>query len=158
MAFATDIPDRCEIEWPSLCHEAGHVIVAIKVNIAFEHVEIRKGGCGEVDIALGPLDCAPDECTNEEIRRWQQFYAAGAAAETLLCGDYRAYASRKDRELHARLQSRFLQGRSTGWEMDVERVIHLLNRDTVEMVANALAKHRKLSEDQVYELLGCALP
>ncbi len=153
MTSTETTPNMREIEWPSLCHEAGHAIVATILDIPFNHVEISKGGCGAVDITCGPLD-EPDSCTEKEILQWQQFYAAGAAGETLLCGSYRAYASRQDREMHSQFQAQFLQGRPANWESDIESAIHLLNRDDVEMLANALEDRRQLTDVQVYKLLG----
>ncbi len=146
-------PDIPEIERRSLYHEAGHAIVATNFDIPFNYVEISKDGRGVVDIACGPLD-EPDSCTEKEALQWQQFYAAGAAAETLLWGNHRDYASRVDQNIHARFQAQFLQGHPANWESDIESAMHLLNRDDVELLANALADQRRLTEDQVYKLLG----
>jgi hypothetical protein len=107
-----------EEEWQITCHEAGDAIVGARLQISFLHVERGDGEHGEVHIGVGPIEDPDGDWTEDEISRWQQFYAAGAAAEKLLFGDYREYASRRDRYLHEVLEKRWRPNRSGAWEKD----------------------------------------
>jgi hypothetical protein len=122
------------------------------------HVERGEGEDGEVPVGVGPIEDPRHNWTQDEISRWQQFYAAGAATEKFLFGDYREYGSRRDQALHERLEEQRRPNRSAGWEADIQSAIKLLDRESVEKVAKELDLHRKLSDEEVYKLLGCTPP
>jgi hypothetical protein len=132
--------------------------VAVRLQIPFLHVERGDGDYGEVAVGVGPIENPTGNWTQDEISRWQQCYAAGAAAEQLLFGAYRQYASRQDRDRHDVLERTWSQSRRGGWERDVQSAMKLLDRESVEKVAKELDQRQKLSEDEVYELLGYTLP
>ena len=80
-----------EEAWKITCHEAGHAVAGVRLNVPFTHVERGDGEHGAVPVGVGPVDAPDHDWTDDEISRWQQFYAAGAAAEKLLFGEYREY-------------------------------------------------------------------
>ena len=138
-------------------HEAGHAVMAVYHNIVFESVVLRSDGRGALDIRFGPLD-EDGECYSGMIDQWQELYAAGAAAELLVFGDYQRKRSRVDEGLHRQLQARFSPGRSPEWERDVNRARHTLCRCDVETIAVALDQRESLTEDEVWVLLGREIP
>jgi hypothetical protein len=147
-----------EKAWQITCHEAGHAIVGVRLEIPFLHVERGDGEHGEVPVGVGPNEEPRSDWTLEEIARWQQFYAAGAAAERLLFGAYREYGARRDRHLHELLERQWRPGRAGGWDQDIRCAMELLDRASVEKVARELDRQRRLSDEQVYELLDCKPP
>jgi len=147
-----------EEQWQITCHEAGHAVVGARRQIPFLRVERGDGEYGEVPVGVGPIENPDGSWTEDEISRWQQFFAAGAAAEQLLFGTYREYASRRDRSFHDVLERRWRANRCSGWDQDIQSAMELLDCESVEKVARELDRHGKLSDEQVYELLGCQLP
>ncbi len=144
-----------EAAWKITCHEAGHAVVAARLKVPFCYVR-RKGGNQDLtEVAVGPLESTEDNRTQEEIARWQQFYAAGAAAELLLFGCYRPYAASRDRFLHDKCEKMRQQSRNDGWEDDIESALIVLNRDSIEKVAKELDRNGELSDEEVCDLLGC---
>lgn len=141
-----------------LYHEAGHAVMAVCHNIPFESVVIESGGCGEVDIRLGPLDEAIEDQLVSKIIQWQEMYAAGAAAEMLVYGDHHETLSRRDKELYGQLQARFRPGKPPRWEEDVNHARRVLKRCDIETVGNALNERNKLSEEEVWKLLSLEIP
>lgn|GEM_PF-6185344 len=103
-----------EEEWQITCHEAGHAVVGVRHQIPFWQVERGEREHGEVPIGVGPIVNPDRNWTEDEISRWQQFYAAGAAAEQLLFGTYREYAACRDRHFHDILERRWRANRSDG--------------------------------------------
>jgi hypothetical protein len=147
-----------EEAWQITCHEAGHAVAGVRLQIPFCHVERGDNEYGEVEVGVNPIEEPSGDWTQDEISRWQQFYAAGAATEQLLFGSYREYASRGDRCLHDVLEKRRRANRSDGWDQDIQSVMNVLDRGSIEKVARELDQHKKLSSEQVYELLGCDPP
>ena len=144
-----------EEAWQITCHEAGHAVVGVRLQVPFEYVERGEDEHGEVPIAVGPIENPSGNWTRDEISEWQRFYAGGAGAEQLLFGSYREYACSRDKYLHAVLEKQWQPNRRRGWEQDVQSAMKLLDRQSVEKVAKELELQRKLSDDQVYQLLGC---
>jgi len=147
-----------EEAWQITCHEAGHAVVGVRHQINFLHVERGDGEHGEVPVGVGPIENPSRNWTQDEISRWQQFYTAGAAAEQLLFGAYREYGSSHDRCLHDVLEKRWRPNRCGGWDQDIQSAMKLLDRESIVNVAKELDRQKKLTDEQVYELLGCAPP
>jgi hypothetical protein len=139
--------------WQVTCHEAGHAVVGVRLEIPFLYVERGDGEHGEVPVGVGPLENPGRSRSPSEISRWQQFYAAGAAAEQLLFEGYRDYWASRDKFLHEQLEKLRSQSRADAWDQDVRNALSVLDRESVEKVARALDHHRKLTDVQVYELL-----
>jgi hypothetical protein len=149
--------------WKITYHEAGHAFVAARLKIPFNYVERGEGEHGLVDVSNGPLDDflpgAPKRTrTEDEISHWQKFFAAGAAAERLLFGSYRDYASSHDQAKNEKLETLRPQQRSDGWERDVQSAMEILDQEAVKKLAGELDREKKLAEAQVYEILGFASP
>ena len=143
-----------EEAWQITCHEAGHAVAAVRLDTPFTHVERGEGEHAEVHPGNNPVNTPETMWTGGEVSRWQQFYAAGTAAEIVLFGDYRSYGSRKDRSLHELLEMRWRPSRSNGWKQDIQSVIEILDGGAVVRVAKQLDERRTLSEEEVYQLLG----
>jgi hypothetical protein len=155
--MAKDEPRQITKEeaWQISCHEAGHAVLGVRLQIPFLRVERGDGEYGEVPVGVGPIEAPEGNWGQDDISRWQLFYAAGAAAEQLLFDGYRDYASRRDRSLHEALESRRRQKRIKGWDEDIQSAMPILDEESVEKVAKELDRQRRLSELQVYRLLGC---
>jgi hypothetical protein len=138
-----------------LYHEAGHAVVGVRLQIPFGPVEVRDGENGEVSVGVGPLESPDRRHSEEEISRWQLFYAAGEAAEQLLFGDHRDYGTTVDRALHERLEKLRSVQRHRAWDLDIQSVVKVLDSEAVQKIAESLGQHRKLSDEQVHNLLGC---
>lgn len=147
-----------EEAWQTTCHEAGHALVAARLGIPFTHVERGEGEHGKVEVGVGPIEDPEHNWTLHQISCWQQFHAAGAAAEKFLFGSYREYGVRQDRRQHAKLESRWRPGRSNGWEGDVQSAMNLLDREAIEKIAKELDRRGILSAEEVYVLLDCLPP
>jgi hypothetical protein len=143
-----------EEAWQITCHEAGHVVLAARHRIPFSHAERGDGDTGEVSVNVGP----GEKPNQDEIRRWQQFYAGGAAAEKLLFGSYFENGSRNDRALHEELEGKRCPRRTGGWDQDVLDAANDLDRESVERIAKELGQRGRLGDEEVYELLGCPPP
>jgi hypothetical protein len=143
-----------EDAWRITCHEAGHAVAAVRNQIAFSHVERGDGEQGQMVFDHGPIENPTSNWTKEAISRWQQVYAAGAAAELLLFGDYRRYASSRDQRLHDKLEKCWCPDRSGGWEKDIQSALKLLDRESLEKVAEKLERRKKLSGEKVHEILS----
>ena len=113
---------------------------------------------GEVVMGVTPLDDEGDWESSDDMRRWQQFYAAGAASEVLLFGEYSPHSSSSDRQNHDAYEMRSHAIRSDGWDQDISATLAVLDRESVELVARELAERTRLEEEQVYEILHCVLP
>jgi hypothetical protein len=151
----TGPPDEA---WQITCHEAGHAVAAVFLEVMFECVERGDGDFGQVPVGVGPLDNPLRSWTEDEVSCWQRFYAAGAAAEKLLFAAYRPYACRVDQSLHNKLEKLRSTQRNDGWEQDVEAAVAILDQQSIEKVACELDHERKLTAEQVYEILGCVPP
>jgi hypothetical protein len=144
--------------WRISCHEAGHAIVAVRLLLPFDSVERGLGDQGFVD-GSNPIDDDEDQCwPNDCLRKYQCFYAAGAAAEKLLFELWREPALRVDRKHHALIEQRLNQHRTSGFDEDIQAAARLLKACEVESVAKQLAQKRKLTFAEVAELIGCQLP
>jgi hypothetical protein len=88
-------------------------------------------------------------------RGGSSFCAAGAAAEELLFGNYQEHGCSQDRRCHAILEKRWRATRAGGWEQDIQSAAKVLDRESVEKVARELDRKKKLSDEEVYESLGC---
>jgi hypothetical protein len=144
--------------WQITCHEAGHAVAAVRLKVRFFYVERGTSEQGKVEFGVAPIENPNRKRSEEEISRWQQFYAAGAAAERLLFGHYREYASSSDQRNHAKFEKQYRIGRLNGWDQDIQSVMNVLDCGAIEIVAKELDQQRKLTEEQVYELLGCVPP
>lgn len=144
-----------EEAWKITCHESGHAVVAVRLHVPFEYVERGDGEYGKVEIGVGPIENPTRNRPLDEISRWQQFYTAGAATEQLLFGSFREHASCRDRYLHDVLEKRWRPNRYGGWDQDIQFAMKLLDRESVEKVAKELDRSKRLSEEEVYKLLGC---
>jgi hypothetical protein len=142
--------------WKISCHEAGHAIVGVRLELPLERVLRGEGEKGEVEPAINPIEEPDGDWTPEQISQWRQFYAAGAAAEILLFGRYREYGSRDDRDTHDFLEETWQPNRTHGWDRDIQAALDILDRHSIENVARELDRRGELSEDQVRELLGLA--
>jgi ATP-dependent Zn protease len=139
-----------------LYHEAGHAVVAVRHQIPFLHVERMEGDNGKVEVGVvGPLESPDRAHSQEEIAGWQRFYAAGAAAERLFFGEYRDYGTKADRALHDRLEKLRSIQRDRAWDVDIQSAMKVLDRKSVQKIAEALGQDIKLGEEQVHDLLGC---
>jgi hypothetical protein len=138
-----------------LHHEAGHAVVALRLQIPFCVVEVRAGGNGEVSVGVGPLESAGGSESDEEISRWQLFYAGGAAAERLFFGDYRKQGAKVDRAHHEKLEKMRSAERNCAWDLDIQSAMKVLDRESVQKIADALGQHRRLDEEGIHDLLGC---
>ncbi len=138
-----------------LYHEAGHAVVAVRLQIPFCHVERMEGENGEVSVGAGRLESPDRAHSQDEISRWQLFYAAGAAAEGLFFGEYQDYGTKVDRALHERLEKLGSVQRNRAWDLDIQSALKVLDREAVQKIAEALGQHGKLGDEQVHDLLGC---
>jgi hypothetical protein len=141
-----------EEEWQITCHEAGHAVMAVRLEMSFVRAARGPGEFGEVEVGITPLDDPNRACSQEEIVKWRLFYAGGAAAEVVCFGKYRTYAASRDRALHERLEKLAAGGRVDGWNQDIESAVKLLDREAIAKVATNLARHGQLSEEQIYDL------
>jgi hypothetical protein len=141
-----------EEDWQITCHEAGHATLAVRYCISFVEVKRGDGEFGELEASGCPLDHPGRSWPQDVISRWQHFYAAGAAAEQLMFGSFRPYAASRDLFLHGRLEELRPECRQNAWNQDIKAALKVLDRDSVEKVAKALACDRKLSDEQVYAL------
>jgi hypothetical protein len=139
-------------------HEAGHGVVGARRGLAFLHLEVKDGDCGEVPVGVGPLESLDRPHSLDEIAGWQLFYAAGAAAEHLFYGEHSEHGAQADRAIHARLEKIRPAPRSGGWELDILAAIRLLERKCVEKIAAELERSKTLDVERVYELAGCQTP
>ena len=139
-------------------HEAGHAVAAVRLNIPFMHVVVNGDTSSEVEVSVTPLDNEDGLQSSEEMRRWQQFYAAGAASEQLLFGYYLPPASSRDRREHDEYEKRSHAPRVDGWYQDIAATVAVLDRESVKLVARELKERGRLEEDQVYEILHCDPP
>ena len=111
-------------------HEAGHVVAAVRLDIPFMHVKITRTVDirGEVEMGVTPLDSEDGYESREEMQRWQQFYAAGAASEKLFFGDYFRHSCSKDCRIHEAYEKRSHSPRFDGWEQDIAIAAAILDR------------------------------
>jgi hypothetical protein len=144
--------------WQITCHEAGHAVLAVRFNMSFLSVERGDGAQGQLEACGNPLSNPDRGWSKEVIAQWQQFYAAGAAAELLLFGSYREYACSRDTILHDQLERMRPDGRRDGWAKDVDSAVKLLDRESIEKVAKKLDQERKLTDEEVYQLFGMRPP
>jgi hypothetical protein len=144
-----------EEAWAITCHESGHAVVGVQFNLLIDYIERGEGEHGIVEACYGPISQPEDHWESTEIRHWQLFYAAGAAAEELLFGSHRDYGAVLDKRFHKILQDRF---QTPGWEKDVQGAKVLLSQESIKRIAVVLDKEKRLSGDRVYWLLGKAPP
>jgi hypothetical protein len=147
---------RMSDEWTIACHEAGHAIIAIRHRIAFTSAEIGPNEHGMVEPSMNPIDDDELEWTKEDVKRYQEFYAAGAAAERLMFRKEREHAQTSDKSCHEQLERLGEQIRSSGFEEDVEAAIGLLDRTLIEAVARKLRDHGKLTVEDVCAEMKCS--
>jgi len=155
----TSDPKRTpELAWRIACHEAGHAFVAVHFQLPFLYVEVINGESGNMEVGVGPIEAPKSHWTQDKIAAWQLSYAAGAAAERLLFLDCREHGASRDRHLHGVLENRLHQKRTAGWELDIQSVMNILDRKSVEKVARELDIQKKLTDRQVYTLLDTPYP
>jgi hypothetical protein len=143
-------------EWKIACHEAGHAIVAVRHRIAFTSAEVGPSDHGMVAPALNPVDDEEHEWSEDAVNRYQQFYAAGAAAERLLFNDERKQALKLDKNCHERIERRRLQPRACGFEDDIRAAMALFDLISVRTVARKLQAQRVLTVEDVCMAMGCS--
>jgi hypothetical protein len=147
-------------EWRVLYHEAAHAVMAVHHELCFQFVEVLGIDNGQTEPAANPIADPDHDWPEDDIAKWQLFYAAGAAAEMQLFGSYRKRGTREDRRLHDELESWREEGRDGGWEQDIQAAGRVLNIEYVKTVANelhrrgALNQPKRLTSEEVYELLG----
>jgi hypothetical protein len=146
-------PSNCDDDWKITCHEAGHAIVAVLHEITFDSVHRGDGEDNEVEVNSSPLDDENDDWTDDTLRQWQQFCAAGAAAERLLFQNERQHAIGRDKFLHEKLEQRLNRHRADGFDEDVRAAMRLLDPCLIDNVAKELATKRKLTYDEVANLI-----
>jgi len=151
---STSIQDQRRIAY----HEAGHVVAAVRLKVPFMHVVVNGDTGSEVVVGVTPLDDKDSSESSEKMRHWQQFYAAGAASEELLFGNYIPHASSRDRREHDAYEKRSHAPRVDGWDQDIAATVAVLDRESVKFVARELKERGRLEEDQVYEILNCDPP
>ena len=140
--------------WKTSCHEAGHAIVAVLYELPFDYVERGMGeDDGEVVVGNGPFEEGSD-APPVELAEWQQFYAAGAAAERIMFGSERAYGIVNDVKKHLRVERMLQQSRVDPFNADVGSAMKMLDRRDIEVVATKLVQTRKLNFDEVAKLIG----
>jgi hypothetical protein len=151
-------------------HEAGHVVVAWKHGWSVERVwlaedvlndnsEVKLADEYEPDYVLGSV-----YSDTETVEKYQTYYAAGAAAEKLIEGDYRPPAmigdwsvikmmeelkrSHADAEMDADFDANAI------FETYVERASRLLERHVlqIETISQALAQQRSLSGERLHAM------
>jgi hypothetical protein len=150
---------EAEVEsWKISCHEAGHAVVAVKLDVILDYVERGDPRDDRAQPVLDLLNALPHEQTPDRISRYQRFYAGGAAAEVVLFGAYRLPACAEDRRLHRKLEELRDEHRSDAWDLDVQEAVGLLDKNSVEVVAKALHPRGKLIHERVCELIGWILP
>jgi hypothetical protein len=146
---------RTDDDWKIACHEAGHALTAQAQHISIEMAEV---GPNEHGVVVPSYD-TDDEGHNfgpAGLKDFQLFYAGGAAAERVLFGSEREYASKGDRVKHAELEKQLGQNRDDGFNDDVETVTKLLAAQSSEIqyIATALLSGEKLNDESISKLLG----
>jgi hypothetical protein len=144
-------------DWRVAVHESGHAIAAVKFGFIFQQVEVGPNEHGEVDVQFSPLDRKHSDASQEELMRWQIFYAAGAAAEHLVFDEIREHGIRKDRADHCRVNE-MLVGRESTFEDSVQKAIQLLDSKLLQSVAKELHKSSRLSIEEMHSLVGVPIP
>lgn len=151
-------------DWRICCHEAGHAVVAIKLQIPLEQITRGEGTNGEVE----PIHDPSDNCDQKTRARYQLFYAAGAAAERIVFGTERRTFDELvdplegDRKQHERLES---QERQNAFGIDVEEAIACFGGEDgkkfIERVAALLKERRdkdgrkgQITQEEVAEIIG----
>jgi hypothetical protein len=161
---AFDILIGCHDDWRICCHEAGHAIVAIKLDIPLEKITRGEGTKGEVE----PIHDPNDNCDQKQWAKYQLFYAAGAAAERIVFGtedrifDYLVDPLEGDKQQHKRLESR---ERPNAFETDIEKTVSFLGgkeaKQIIYRVATLLKERRntdgregQITQEEVAEITG----
>jgi hypothetical protein len=147
-------PPNCDEGWKIACHEAGHTIVAVLHEIPFDKVLRGDGEEGEVEVGVNPIDDEEIGLSNEQLKQWQEFYAAGAAAERAIFGEERRYAANRDMCHHGKLESRLPANRDLGFEDDVRTVLVQMDASVIRDVAGQLRVRRSLTFDVVAQAMG----
>jgi hypothetical protein len=157
-----------EEDWQITCHEAGHAIAACRNGLLFDKLMRGDGDLGMVTVGVdNPRDNPYREWPLADIGKWQQFYTGGAAAERIMFGNNREYASKMDFLIHSDIEKKWRSGRLDGWNDDIAHTMSILDRFSIEKVANTLLLARErsgtfrrgeLSIEQVCRLLGCPVP
>jgi hypothetical protein len=144
--------------WQIACHEAAHAVIAVHHRFDLENVEMIDEENAITRPLGGPIEDLHKVWVVEEVRKWQEFYAAGIAAERLLFGEDRGHGWEVDKELHDKLERRYSRTHINAWEADIENTMKLLDCESVEKVAKELQLTRKLDGDIVYAILGIKPP
>ena len=144
--------------WKITCHEAGHAIFAVRHGIIFESVKRGTGEHGIVKLCANPIDNPEEQWSPRELQVWQEFYAAGAAAERLLFDTDRYYALRSDISNHAVLERRLNRERASGFEEDVQSATRQLDSCSIEVVARELQSKTDMTFEEVAAVIGGSVP
>jgi hypothetical protein len=157
-----------EEDWRITCHEAGHAIVACRLGLLFERISRGDGDRGSVTVGVdNPRENPNREWSVIEISNWQKFYAGGAAAERVMFGSHREYGSKSDFIIHTDLENKWRQRPFGGWEQDIQESMTILDKNSIENVANVLLLARErsgtfrrgeLSPEHVCRILKCPIP
>src|SRR5262245_16429055 len=113
------------------CHEAGHALAAVRLEIPFEFVYRGIGEDGGVELSVSPISDRDHDWSDDDLHQYQLFYVAGRAAERRLFANDRSYAVREDIRFHSELASR--RGTLSGlaaFEADAKAGMELLDDES----------------------------
>lgn len=143
-------------------HEAGHAVYASRHGLDFCYVRI--GEQSELHLCADSPHHDLDYSDDGLVEDFQEMWAAGAAAETIVVGGYRPYGPADDRVWVNVMEIMKIQQR-TGtapphtidvFDEFVRRAEQQLNRDDLVKVADALKQRRFLSYSEVESILESA--
>jgi len=139
--------------WRVAVHEAGHAIVAVKLGLELEHVHLAEdSNAGETCLRGFASDLESNHPRRDEdlMRR---FYAAGAAAESVVFGTYNVHGIADDLVEFSKLSAQ-----STSVKPDFGAFVGFVVRDlqakNVTAVATTLDDKGYLSAHRVRSLLA----
>lgn len=147
-------------------HETGHAVFAALNEFYIVKVTLHqnctvddnrdKDEKDKVCLRDNPLD--DDDYQEKSLDVWQAYYAAGAAAEYIIFGEIREYATKADECCHKRLSEKHKS--SETFDEAIKRAVDFLHnqKEKLLMVAEELKKKRVFGTDCVYDLLGIQPP
>jgi hypothetical protein len=136
------------------CNEAGHAIVAVYKKIPFTRVWRGREEDGGVCLGVNPVDNWKLAWMEPRIREYQEFYAAGAAAERIMFKKDREGVVAIDKGNHGKLDRRLNRTRKDGFEEDIQAAMRLLDRRLIERVVKQLDAKAEMTFEEVAEIIG----